>query len=48
MIEISYEESDDDADDNLPGAGSRRESKDTLASATSSEPVESGLPKPVC
>ena len=45
LLEISYGESDGE-DDELPGAGSRRDSKDTLISSASSE-IESKLPKPV-
>ena len=43
MLEISYEESDED-DNDLAGAGSRRGSKDTYVSSAASE-IESKLPK---
>ena len=45
MLEINYEESDED-DGDLPGAGSRRGSKVTYTSTASSE-VESRLPKAI-
>jgi poly [ADP-ribose] polymerase 2/3/4 len=47
LIEINYEESEDDDNGDSPAAGSRRGSKDTLVSSASSEQVESKLPKPV-
>jgi poly [ADP-ribose] polymerase 2/3/4 len=45
-IERNYEESDGDAQDDLPGAGTRRSSKQSLDSAEVSN-VESKLPRPV-
>lgn len=46
FIERNYEESSDEEED-LPGAGSRRASKASLASQSSSKPVESALPRAV-
>ncbi len=46
FIERNYEESSEEEDD-LPGAGSRRASKASIASQSSNKPVESALPPAV-
>lgn len=48
FIERNYEQSsDEEEDEELPGAGSRRGSKASLSSQSSSKVVESALPQPV-